>query len=105
MRETLHQLTLALALPITVGAVWIARGDRIEPVVRERATAYRVELGAASAADPRAAALARPPDGDFGAPFDAGGGGHASRAACGASGALRDRRGSARSAVARRFRA
>jgi hypothetical protein len=44
MRETLHQLCLALALPITVGAFWIARAERAEPVVRERATAYRAEL-------------------------------------------------------------
>lgn len=44
MRETLHQLTLTLALPIAVGAVWIARAERAEPPVRERATAYRVEL-------------------------------------------------------------
>jgi hypothetical protein len=43
MRETLHQLSLALALPITVGAFWIARSEQPEPV-RERATAYRVEL-------------------------------------------------------------
>jgi hypothetical protein len=43
MREILHQLTLALALPIIVGAFWIARAERAEPVV-ERATAYRAEL-------------------------------------------------------------
>ena len=44
MRETLHQLGVTLALPIAVGAVWIARAERAEPPVRERATAYRVEL-------------------------------------------------------------
>jgi hypothetical protein len=44
MRETLHQLTLTLALPIAVGAVWMARAERAEPPARERATAYRVEL-------------------------------------------------------------
>jgi hypothetical protein len=44
MRETLHQLTLSLALPIAVGAVWIARAERAEPPAREHATAYRVEL-------------------------------------------------------------
>jgi hypothetical protein len=44
MRETLHQLTLTLALPIAVGAVWIARAERAEPPTLERATAYRVEL-------------------------------------------------------------
>lgn len=44
MRETLHQLTLTLALPIAVGAVWIARAERAEPPALEHATAYRVEL-------------------------------------------------------------
>jgi len=44
MRETLYQLTLTLALPIAVGAVWMARAERAEPPARERATAYRVEL-------------------------------------------------------------
>jgi hypothetical protein len=44
MRESLHQLTVTLALPIAVTAVWIARGDATEPRRHERATAYRVEL-------------------------------------------------------------
>ncbi len=44
MREALHQLTLSLALPIAVGAVWIARAERVEPPARESATAYQVEL-------------------------------------------------------------
>jgi hypothetical protein len=44
MRETLYQLTLTLALPIAVGAVWVARAEWAEPPARERATAYRVEL-------------------------------------------------------------
>ena len=69
MRETLHQLALALALPITVGAFWIARGERSEPMVRERATAYRAELAQLplptrerlrSPGLPTAAAAARP---------------------------------------------
>lgn len=44
MRETLHQLTLALALPIAVGAVWIVRGESVANPVPETATAYRAEL-------------------------------------------------------------
>jgi hypothetical protein len=44
MRERLHQITLALALPVTVAAVWSVRGEPAELVSPERATAYRVEL-------------------------------------------------------------
>ena len=44
MRETLHQLSLALALPITVAAVWIVRGDPAGVHATQTATAYRAEL-------------------------------------------------------------
>ncbi len=44
MRERLYQLTVSLALPVTVAAVWIVRGEPAGVVSRERATAYRVEL-------------------------------------------------------------
>jgi len=48
MRETLHplihQLSLALALPLAVTAVWIVRGDPAGVHGTQTATAYRVEL-------------------------------------------------------------
>jgi len=44
MRESLHQLTPTLALPIAVAAVWTLRGDPAGTVSRETANAYRVEL-------------------------------------------------------------
>jgi len=44
MRETLHQLTLALALPIAVVAVGTFRGEPAATTARETANAYRVEL-------------------------------------------------------------
>ncbi len=47
MREVLHQLTMALALPIAVSAVWAIRGnpaDSSDPLLR--ATPYRVALAA-----------------------------------------------------------
>jgi len=44
MRETLHQLTLTLALPISVVTVWVVRGEPAGTAALETASAYRVEL-------------------------------------------------------------
>jgi len=44
MRESLHQLSLALALPLAVTAVWIVRGDPSGVPATQTATAYRAEL-------------------------------------------------------------
>ncbi len=44
MRESLHQLSLALALPIAVAMVWIVRGDPSGDHGSQTARAYRVEL-------------------------------------------------------------
>lgn len=46
MRETLHQLTMALALPLAVTAVWVVRGNPGPVEATETATAYRAELAA-----------------------------------------------------------
>lgn len=44
MRESLRQLTLTLALPTAVIAVWAARGEPAGSAARELATPYGVEL-------------------------------------------------------------
>ena len=44
MRESLYQLSLTLALPLAVTAVWIVRGDPAGVHATQTATAYRAEL-------------------------------------------------------------
>ena len=44
MRETLHQLSVALALPLAVIAVWVVRGEPAGLPAGETATAYRANL-------------------------------------------------------------
>jgi hypothetical protein len=44
MREILHQLTLALALPLAVATVWLVRGESGDAPRFESAVAHRVQL-------------------------------------------------------------